>query len=416
MEKLANKLSGWKKKALSMAGRLVLIKSVALSVPSYSMQTFQLPASLLKKMEGMTRQFFWGFDDSQSHPLHLKSWSTLCLPKNVGGLGLRKMKDLNLSLLTKLAWTVQTKEEQIWVKLIRSKYLRGRRSWDAEQTRQTASWIWGGIRGCINTLKLGFCFQVGKSSLLRLTKDPWLYNWPSFRLLANLHILENLLFVRDIMDETGLQWNQTKINAIFPADISSSILQTPIIEEESDRAVWVPSLTGKYTVKSTYSMLIQARIPSPTDNRLWNSLWRSNLHGRHLLLLWKMLQNGLPTLDRLSRFLPLQSNLCYLCVGSPETIHHLVLDCPFTKLLWWQSPWQIRLESFQHLEVTEWLRMLLCQEAPLPLSAEEKMKLSFFLAVSMEHVWMARNQTSRGNAAPNWDETSRMVNRSFLKY
>lgn len=31
MEKLANKLSGWKKKSLSMAGRLALIKSVAIS-------------------------------------------------------------------------------------------------------------------------------------------------------------------------------------------------------------------------------------------------------------------------------------------------------------------------------------------------------------------------------------------------
>lgn len=43
MEKLMNKLAGWKQQALSMAGRLILLKSVAQAVPNYTMQTFMLP-------------------------------------------------------------------------------------------------------------------------------------------------------------------------------------------------------------------------------------------------------------------------------------------------------------------------------------------------------------------------------------
>lgn len=51
-----------------------------------------------------------------------------------------------------------------------------------------------------------------------------------------------------------------------------------------------------------------------------------------------MTQNVLPTLDRLHKFLP-NVNLDYLICGDhPETIEHLVFECPLSKLLWWNSP------------------------------------------------------------------------------
>lgn len=106
MDKLSNKLAGWKQKILSMAGRIVLIKAVAQALPSFIMQTVLLPKGLLHRMDKHIRDFFWGFQDSHSHNLYLKSWSSICLPKVVGGLGIRSMVDINHALLTKLAWNV----------------------------------------------------------------------------------------------------------------------------------------------------------------------------------------------------------------------------------------------------------------------------------------------------------------------
>jgi hypothetical protein len=38
------------------------------------------------------------------HNLFLKSWSSICIPRDLGGLGIRNMYDVNLALITKLGW------------------------------------------------------------------------------------------------------------------------------------------------------------------------------------------------------------------------------------------------------------------------------------------------------------------------
>lgn len=156
--KVAQRLSGWKQRTLSMAGRLVLIKSVLHSIPSYIMQTFLMPNYINDKIDSKMRKFFWGFEEHDKHRLHLKAWDVVCTPKHLGGLGLRKMNDVNLAFITKLGWNLCTSLDKNWVKLVRSKYLRGRRTLDFEQTTQACSWIWGGIKRSLTLLQKGLCY------------------------------------------------------------------------------------------------------------------------------------------------------------------------------------------------------------------------------------------------------------------
>lgn len=143
IEKMASKLSGWKQKFLSMAGRLTLANSVLQAIPTFIMQMFQVLQSRLKKMEVMTRRFVWGVLEDKQHHMYLKSWETLCQPKMRGSLGVRKMDDINKAFMMKLAWNVCVALEKTWVKLIKVMYLRGHRILDVEQTSQTSFWIWG---------------------------------------------------------------------------------------------------------------------------------------------------------------------------------------------------------------------------------------------------------------------------------
>ena len=55
--KLASKLTGWKEKLMSNAGKEVLIKAVAQVVPLYTMSCFKLPYGLCEEMTRMVRQF-----------------------------------------------------------------------------------------------------------------------------------------------------------------------------------------------------------------------------------------------------------------------------------------------------------------------------------------------------------------------
>jgi hypothetical protein len=98
-----HKMEGWTAKTLSQAGKLVLIKVVAAAVPSYAMSTFLLPKGLCRKLDQVFKNFWWGFPPQKVRNLSFKSWNSLCSPKASGGLGFRKMEEVNLGLITKLA-------------------------------------------------------------------------------------------------------------------------------------------------------------------------------------------------------------------------------------------------------------------------------------------------------------------------
>ena len=59
-EKLCRKLFGWKEKMLSKAGKEVLIKAMALAIPTYTMSCFKLPDTLCDELIAKIRKFWWG--------------------------------------------------------------------------------------------------------------------------------------------------------------------------------------------------------------------------------------------------------------------------------------------------------------------------------------------------------------------
>ncbi|KAL5726650.1 hypothetical protein ACHQM5_009673 [Ranunculus cassubicifolius] len=67
VEKMQKRVSGRKAKVLSLAGRNVLINTVAKSIHVYAMSTYKLPVSICDKLENICRDFWWqGSLDSNS--------------------------------------------------------------------------------------------------------------------------------------------------------------------------------------------------------------------------------------------------------------------------------------------------------------------------------------------------------------
>ena len=57
VERVISKISGWKAKFLSFAGRILLIKSVMAAIPNYVMQGVALSIHLCEKLDKVNRDF-----------------------------------------------------------------------------------------------------------------------------------------------------------------------------------------------------------------------------------------------------------------------------------------------------------------------------------------------------------------------
>ncbi|KAK0577750.1 hypothetical protein LWI29_038034 [Acer saccharum] len=100
LARIEKRLSLWKKKFLSKGGRLVLIKAVLASIPTYFMSIFKVPVNVAKTIEKLQRSFFWG-DGCEKRKVHAVDWNSICKSKRKGGLGVGRIVDKNCSLLAK---------------------------------------------------------------------------------------------------------------------------------------------------------------------------------------------------------------------------------------------------------------------------------------------------------------------------
>lgn len=89
------------------------------------------------------------------------------MPKEVGGLGFFNMNDLNVALVSKLAWHFLKNEDCLLVHLLKNKNLRGMSGWQAERG-VNSSWIWSSIVRTMPLLRDGACYLVGDAQSLNV--------------------------------------------------------------------------------------------------------------------------------------------------------------------------------------------------------------------------------------------------------
>lgn len=75
VEKCEKKLVNWKNQYLPWGGRLTLVNSVLDALPSYMMSVFPIPASVLKRLDAVRRNFLLkGSEDKKKFTL-LNGWN-----------------------------------------------------------------------------------------------------------------------------------------------------------------------------------------------------------------------------------------------------------------------------------------------------------------------------------------------------
>lgn len=121
LDKLKQKLASWKRRLLSFAGRLTLIKCVMSNLPIYYLSMFRIPTGVAKEIERMQSAFLWGGSELR-RKIHMVRWDVLTKNKNLGGLGLRKLTIFNHCLLLKWWWQFGAENQTLWKEVICQKY------------------------------------------------------------------------------------------------------------------------------------------------------------------------------------------------------------------------------------------------------------------------------------------------------
>ena len=103
LEKVDARLGSWQAHMLSRGGRLVVVKAVLSTIPTYFMSVFRMPVGVRRRLERAIRSFFW-HTTKAARGGALVTWSTVCRPVTHGSLGVRHLEHTNTALLSK--WVI----------------------------------------------------------------------------------------------------------------------------------------------------------------------------------------------------------------------------------------------------------------------------------------------------------------------
>lgn len=120
-ERLTKKLVSWRSKLLSSAGKEILIKVVAQTVPLYVMNCYMLPMNLCDELHRLCAQFFWGSTDEKCK-IHWRAWDQMSLSKAEGGMGFKNLHAYNLAMLAKQGWRLLTNPSSLIARLYKAVY------------------------------------------------------------------------------------------------------------------------------------------------------------------------------------------------------------------------------------------------------------------------------------------------------
>ena len=151
---------------------MVLVKSAAAAVAEYYMQCQTLPAKVCDQVDKLIRDFLWGSTEEKRR-MHLVCWDKVTLPKELGGLGLHKMKKRNYAILAKLCWRLACEKEAPWAKLLVAKYLSTSRLTN-EGRKLPCSSCWAACKRGSPIYVKGLKWSVRNGEAVKIWTDFWL--------------------------------------------------------------------------------------------------------------------------------------------------------------------------------------------------------------------------------------------------
>ncbi|KAK8936556.1 putative ribonuclease H protein [Platanthera zijinensis] len=376
LDVITGKIRSWGLRHLSLAGRAALIKSTLSAIPLHAIANTPVPMSVINKINSLMSTFFWS-GDLQKHSIHYAKWSEICLPLEQGGLGFKNLHLWRRVLMSNVAARVARANGSFLARTLAAKY-KGRNKFTANRSH---SKIWKNICLGSNIMEKHTIWMVGNGMSISTLEDCWLgelplNRWPTF---INISALPSL--VAELLD-CNSNW-AVPLLAGFSATLIEAISRLPRDDVGGmDRLIWTHSEKINMNASVVYELECQ-------QGTLFGSeIWKLKTQPRICMLLWRMINNMLPTNDWLFQHRLRMNADCPWGCNKAENISHLLGDCRFMGKI---KAEMSRLSIQINISCTNLMEGLL--DDLTNSSGQVKSKI---LASIIYNIWKARNQMIHG--------------------
>ncbi|XP_016732262.1 uncharacterized protein [Gossypium hirsutum] len=221
------------------------------------------------------------------------------------GLGFRHLSDQNTSFLMKIGFSLVSKSNMLWVRVLHSKY-----GWKEQ-----------------------FPDSISRNQCSHLR--------------------------RESVNSDG-SWNLDLLYVWLLEDVISRItsIPPPHLDYGSDRVIWARSALGVFSVHSAYWTLKEDTWNSQEE--YWKSIWKYLGPQRVRVFLWLAFKQRILTNSERTRRGIDHSNSCTLCGHDFEDLGHVLRDCPSAKDIWMLVLPEQLTQRFFSVSFQDWLLLNLC--------------------------------------------------------
>ncbi|KAJ4765712.1 RNA-directed DNA polymerase (reverse transcriptase)-related family protein [Rhynchospora pubera] len=363
LDRIRNKLAGWKSHMLSQAGRLVMIKAVLMALPVYAVSLEMFPKRVIREINSLLAKFLWG-KTNQDRYLSFIAWHKVCKPLELGGLGIKDLQFFGEALFQNVVWSLMADENKLWIKICKSKYFPVVGFWRA-RNRTGCGKMWRQV------LKLRDRFvdqvqrRLGDGGTCNALSQPWFENCS---IQEEARPLNRKLKVCSLLQGDSGGWNMhAGADHIIPTKPGAD------------------NIESKYSVKEGYKEIISAHNGSHITHGIdWLMIWKwKKVAPKIKVFMWRLMHKELPLANNMHSRIHHLSSTCQRCHEENEYELHCMFFCHTSRQVWFASPLGIRVH-FLPMDITVTLQQVME-------SLEEEGIVLF--ANTMWEIWKERNKT-----------------------
>lgn len=292
------------------------------------MSVYLLPKTIIKKMDKTRRDFFWqgGGTKRKYHPV---KWEVICKSYKKGGLGIKNLRKINISLLGKWWWKLEN-EDGLWQTIVKFKYIGNRDIHDIKH-RHNDSAMWHDLVKIKDLYLQGRKVITNNGQLTRFWFDPWVYDQPLKDIAPSLFEICNQksISVAYVLDENTVnfrRWLFEDLKMEWEKIIEDA--RSFQLNPSQDKIQWCLGKGGRYTVKSMYDSLTRSE-----KGLYQKKIWKGKIPAKIKIFLWLVHNDAVLTKENLRKRKWQGDPRCVFC-NDIESSSHLFFTCPIAKIIW----------------------------------------------------------------------------------